>query len=257
MLRLYWQPGCTSCLRAREFLRTNGVEFESVNVRADPQAYAELQALGLRTVPVLARGADYVLAQDIDEVAAFVGLSAERARLPVAELCARLTALLSIAERQIAEIPEHFATATVPGRDRRWLDLAFHLPMIVRGFLEAAAGGELAYEFYEREAPPRASAPTAVARLVRQTRTRFTRWQRRHLTDPDLPARTLRTYFGAKRLDVVLERTTWHVAQHCRQLEDLLVRRAGVQPTVRLDRTLLEGLPLPQNIWDPEPGAAC
>jgi glutaredoxin len=59
MLRVYWQPGCTSCLRAREFLRQHGVPFLSVNVRDSDTARAELEALGVRTVPVVARGSEY------------------------------------------------------------------------------------------------------------------------------------------------------------------------------------------------------
>lgn len=43
-LRLYWQPGCSSCVRTKEFLQKRGVTFESVNVahaRAkNPRSYA-------------------------------------------------------------------------------------------------------------------------------------------------------------------------------------------------------------------------
>ena len=87
-LTVYWQPGCTSCLRTREFLRERGIEFESVNVREDPLAMARLSELGVKTVPVVARGSAFVLAQDIDEVARFVGVAGERDRLPVAILAA-------------------------------------------------------------------------------------------------------------------------------------------------------------------------
>jgi hypothetical protein len=49
----------------------------------------------------------------------------------------------------------------------------------------------------------------------------------------------------------VLERTTWHVAQHARQLESLLELR-GVTPAPRLALVLLDGLPLPADVWDAE-----
>ena len=32
---VYWQPGCSSCLRAKEFLGTHGIEYISVNVREE------------------------------------------------------------------------------------------------------------------------------------------------------------------------------------------------------------------------------
>ncbi|MFT4822714.1 MAG: arsenate reductase-like glutaredoxin family protein, partial [Cryomorphaceae bacterium] len=30
--QVYWAPGCTSCLRTKEFMNQNGIEFESINV---------------------------------------------------------------------------------------------------------------------------------------------------------------------------------------------------------------------------------
>ena len=39
VVKAYWQPGCTSCLRMKEFLAKHGVPFVSVNVLEDPHAY--------------------------------------------------------------------------------------------------------------------------------------------------------------------------------------------------------------------------
>jgi len=65
-----------------------------------------------------------------------------------------------------------------------------------------------------------------------------------------LPA-TVDTYYGVQPLHAVLERTTWHVARHARQLESLLELR-GVTPAPRLAPVLLDGLPLPADVWDAE-----
>ena len=65
-----------------------------------------------------------------------------------------------------------------------------------------------------------------------------------------LPA-TVDTYCGMQSLHAVLERTTWHVARHARQLESLLELR-GVEPAPRLAPVLLDGLPLPAHVWDTE-----
>jgi len=40
-IKAYWQPGCTSCLRMKEFLTRHGVSFVSVNVLEDRTAMAE------------------------------------------------------------------------------------------------------------------------------------------------------------------------------------------------------------------------
>ena len=47
VIKAYWQPGCTSCLRMKEFLTKHGVPFESVNVLEDQQGFAELGELGI------------------------------------------------------------------------------------------------------------------------------------------------------------------------------------------------------------------
>ena len=52
VIKAYWQPGCTSCLRMEEFLIKRGVAFVSVNVLEDKDAFAELAALGIRSVPI-------------------------------------------------------------------------------------------------------------------------------------------------------------------------------------------------------------
>ncbi|MFQ6024331.1 MAG: glutaredoxin family protein, partial [Acidiferrobacterales bacterium] len=58
-LKVYWQPGCSSCLKTKEFLLANGVQFESINVLEDEKGFQELEALGVRLVPIVARGKDW------------------------------------------------------------------------------------------------------------------------------------------------------------------------------------------------------
>ena len=55
VIKAYWQPGCTSCLRMKEFLTKHGVPFVSVNVLEDKDAFAELAMLGIRSVPIVRR----------------------------------------------------------------------------------------------------------------------------------------------------------------------------------------------------------
>ena len=52
--KVYWQPGCTSCLRAKEFLKENGIAFESINVREDVGAMDDLARLGAMSIPAIA-----------------------------------------------------------------------------------------------------------------------------------------------------------------------------------------------------------
>ena len=60
--KVYWQPGCTSCLRAKEFLKENGIPFESINVREDAGAMEHLARLGAKSIPVITRGDEFAFA---------------------------------------------------------------------------------------------------------------------------------------------------------------------------------------------------
>lgn len=247
-LTVYWQPGCTSCLKVREFLRDHGVTFESVNVREDPSAAARLAALGVRSVPVIARGTEFVHGQDLATVARFVGIDLDVERLPVPVLVSRLMALLDSAAALAGQLPPDALHETLPGRERTHLDLAWHVPQVVAGFLDAALGGRLGFEYFERRSPGHVTAAADAVRVIRSVSQALAVWW--GANQSCLPAE-LDTYYGRQPLHAVLERTTWHVAQHARQLERLLERR-GLQPRPRLEPALLAGLPLPADVWDAE-----
>jgi len=97
---VYWQPGCTSCLRTKEFLTRHGVAFRSRNVLADESAFAELARFGLRQVPIVTRGDDWANGQVLADVARVAGIPWGRAAiLPPEELRRRLDAILDGALR--------------------------------------------------------------------------------------------------------------------------------------------------------------
>jgi glutaredoxin len=247
-ITVYWQPGCTSCLRTKEFLREHGVAFESVNVREDPQAMAKLAALGARSVPVVARGDAFVYGQDLATVARFAGIDADLQRLDVPVLVSRLLALLDSAAALTIQLPPEAWRQKLPGRERTHLDLAYHVSQVVVAFLDAALGGRLTFEHFERKPPDRVATAADVARLIRSVSQALGVWWAANQSR--LPAE-IDTYYGRQPLHAVLERTTWHVAQHARQLQRLLELR-GVEPRPPLAPVLLAGLPLPEDVWDTE-----
>src|SRR5918912_3329685 len=104
-LRVYWRPGCSSCVKVKEFLTNLGVDYESINVSARPEAMAELAELGVRTVPVVARGSEYVFAQELADVSAFVGRKVDFQRLPPAALYDKWQKVLAAAQRHVMQIP--------------------------------------------------------------------------------------------------------------------------------------------------------
>ncbi|MCY4094631.1 MAG: hypothetical protein OXG05_05810 [Gammaproteobacteria bacterium] len=61
--------------------------------------------------------------------------------------------------------------------------------------------------------------------------------------------KSVETYFGFASLHYVLERSTWHIAQHLRQLASLMHDiDTSIMPTS--DEGLFDGLPIPIEVWD-------
>jgi len=81
-VKVFWQPGCTSCLRTKEFLTKSGVDYESINVHGNTAGMEELRKLGARSVPVVARGGKFVFAQSLADVIKVPGPEGPDARAP-------------------------------------------------------------------------------------------------------------------------------------------------------------------------------
>ena len=99
-IRVFWAPGCTSCLRTKEFLTRQGVAYEAINAASDPGAAEAMRTLGARSVPVVAVGDRWIYPQKISDVVAFLGLDvAPEERLPPEELIRRIRIVLPAAQR--------------------------------------------------------------------------------------------------------------------------------------------------------------
>jgi hypothetical protein len=70
----------------------------------------------------------------------------------------------------------------------------------------------------------------------------------KNANDP-LLEKKIKTYYGVQAAHDVFERTTWHSAQHCRQLA-VVLERFGIKPERPLTAEQLKGLPLPEGLWE-------
>jgi glutaredoxin len=248
-VRVFWQPGCTSCLRTKEFLTRAGVDYESINVHGNDAAMAELAKLGARSVPIVARGGTFVFAQTIGDVIGFLGLKVKpQAPLAPEALMQKLDLVLTAAARYVRQIPAAALGKPFRNRNRPIRALAFHVFRIVEGFLESMDDGrELTYERIMRDNAPSDMSPEDLARYGEGVLARAQAWWAAH---PDKTcAQPIPTYFGEHPLHLVLERTVWHPAQHTRQLM-LVLESLGIAPREPLGAADLAGLPLPEKAWD-------
>jgi len=246
---LYWQPGCTSCLRTKEFLTARAVDFESVNVAADAAGWDALAKLGVRTVPVVARGDRFVFGQVLGEVADFLGLDPVGGpELSPDALVERLGLVLGTAARLARQVPDARRDEEWPGRARSIRELAHHIFRIPEVFLDAVQNGVLLDDEALNALPPRDLMSMAdVAAFGESIAGNINDWWRSEAgLDND---RTLETYFGRQSLHVVFERTTWHSAQHTRQLA-VMLESFDIVPDRPLSAVDLAGLPLPESVWD-------
>ena len=244
-LRLFWQPGCSSCQRVKEYLTGAGLAFESVNVREQPSALADLQRLGARSVPVVSHGDRFVYAQSLDDVARFLGMLALPAPLPPSTTLPRIARFLEIAQLEAAALPLALLELRWPGReDRAVADLAWHVPMIAEATLCALQGGLLDYAWFERRPEGTQRRPAAIAAQAKAT---AECWEALALGNAATLPAILDTYYDAQPLDAVLERTAWHMAQHLRQLQSWL-REQGHEPAAPLQPEDTADLPMPQGL---------
>jgi glutaredoxin len=142
IIKAYWQPGCTSCLRMKEFLTKHGIPFVSVNVLEDQDAFTELATLGIRSVPIVRRGKDWANGQVLREVARVAGIAWGGARvLPAPEVGVRLIEIQTAAQRLFAQIPDDKLGRVLPHRPRSYAQLAYHIFNIADAFLEHEVQG--------------------------------------------------------------------------------------------------------------------
>jgi glutaredoxin/uncharacterized damage-inducible protein DinB len=248
-LRVYWRPGCSSCVKVKEFLTGLGVEYQSVNVSAEPEAMQELAALGVRSVPVVTRGRDYVFAQALEDVSRFVGRELQVKRLPPEDLVGRWLHVLEAAQRHALQIPaSRLHQRATPGRDRSVRDLAYHVYQIPEAFLRAVEEGvEDLGAVYNAPPPDSVKTGADIAAFGASAARRIDAWWRGL---PDKSGRqTVRTYYGERPLHELLERCTWHSAQHARQIIAVL-EEAGVEVDRPLTKQDYAGLPMPEGLWE-------
>jgi len=251
-IRAYWQPGCTSCLRMKEFLTKHGVPFVSVNVLEDKDAFAELATLGIRSVPIVRRDQDWANGQVLRDVARIAGIQWGGTQvLPPSELAARLMVIQKAAHRHFAQIPEDKTGTLLPHRPRSYAQLAYHIFNIADAFLEHEVQDlPLKEGVYGRVPPPEMDTKAKILAYGQDVRERFEIWWMGPGQTADI-SRKASVYYGDVTVHEFLERTTWHSGQHVRQLV-MVLDMLGIDPDKPIGQETFAGLPMPEKVWDDE-----
>ena len=217
----------------------------------DPTGRERLLRLGAQTVPVLAKGEQYIFCQNMEDVAEFVGLQGSgHTPLPPAVLLRKWLTVLRAAQRYILQFPNHrLGERAIDNRDRSIRLLSHHVFRIGEAFLETAIDG-VEYRTNNANVPPEDGTCTTGVEIVAYGESIIVRIENWWSELEDKSCRQkVRTFYGTPPMHQLFERSTWHSAQHVRQLIAVL-ERFGITPNGALTADDLAGLPLPEGIWE-------
>lgn len=217
----------------------------------DPEGMERLKRLGVRNLPVIAKGDQFVFGQNLEDVAEFVGLMGTgHTPLPPEQLIRKWITVLRAAQRFVRQLPsDRLNERAIENRDRSIRLLAHHIFRIGEAFLETVVDG-VEYSNNLATLPPPDGRFTSGREIADYGETVIARLQQwwDGLSDRNCQSR-VKTYYGMQPMHQLFERCTWHSAQHARQLTAIL-ERFGIEPDGRLTADDLAGLPLPERIWE-------
>lgn len=197
----------------------------------------------------MSRGDEFVFAQNIAQVVAFLKLNEKTGPvLSPAQLIARMEIFIDAALRMVPQMPDERLETLTPNRPRSYARLAHHMFRICEAFIEVAGGKFFSQSLPGEVAHPEEMASTAaLTEYGRRVRQRVETWW---ATTPDKSAQTVvDTYYGKQKLHEVLERATWHIGQHTRQWV-MLLGMAGIAAARPPGEADFADLPMPKQVWD-------
>lgn len=200
---------------------------------------------------MLAKGGQFIFCQNMEDVAEFVGLQGSgHSPLSPEALFDKWIIVLRAAQRYVRQIPDsRLMERAIDNRDRSIRLLSHHIFRIGEAFLETAID-DVEYWTNNANVPPaNGSCMTGpeISAYGDGVINRIENWWSR-LEDKSCRQK-VKTFYGTPPMHQLFERSTWHSAQHARQMIAVL-ERLGLEPDVRLTSEDLAGLPLPERIWE-------
>ena len=245
-IEVYWVPGCSSCLRMKEFMETTGRAFESIDLSRQPDRAEKLARIGVHA-PAVVVGERGVQGIDLVGIAQLVGHDYDPPDMLAPDVLRdRYRVVMTALDSHAAQLAEHDLDWRSPANDRSVRFLVAHAATIMRMFVDTRHRDD----FDNSGAPPPDLAATGdVAALrdwARGTVEQFERWWA-EVGHDDPFDRILRTTWGHRTLHEVFERAVWHTTHHVRQLQDWM-SQFGRPPASPLSEEDLRGLPLPNRM---------
>ena len=207
----------------------------------------ELAAAGVARVPALLANGRVAHGWNPPAYAELLGVSYRAVeKMSPKELAQRLDLVLETTERLMADLPMDALDYKAPERDRTMRDLGYHVFRLSLAFVDAMDLDDFPQHWLNSNAPPEMVEGTDVARYGALVRARIAGWfDGASAGEFD---RTVAVYYGPQPAHELLERTTWHAAQHLRQLY-AVVGDLGITPARPLPEGIFDRLPMPDSLW--------
>lgn len=234
-------------MKTKELLSSRGIEFDQVNVEGNQPAADELKRLGSRGVPAVALGEHIVYGWQPADLAALLGVSYdEEPKLDPATLAKRLDKILAAAQRAILQVPDEQLEMKTPKRDRTLRNLTYHIFRLSMAFLDCIRENRFPEAWLMEDTPSSMRTTEQIATYGARVHERLAEWFKS--ASDEMFGEHVSTYYGDQSIYALLERTTWHAAQHLRHVYAFM-KMMDVIPGEPLDPSDLEGLPLPDSLW--------
>ena len=212
-------------------LSRHGVEFDVRDIDHDAEAFDELRALGVMSVPTVVVGEDIVVGWNPARLGALVGFEEQDASTTPRHMLSSMRTVLDAMIRCTAQIPHDLLPSKSPDRDRPLRQLVHHM---LRNF-ELVVDADVLGEYPDRARRTVGDiAMFDTPRLVRYgevVRAKFNAWF--DSGDSITADALIETEAGRRTLMQVLERTRLHSAFHLRQVYAFLEAR-GIEPEAPL-----------------------
>ena len=253
VVKVYWQPGCSSCLKTKEFLMDNGIPFKSVNVLEDKTGFEDLQRFGVKMVPIVSKGDAWANGAVFRDVAHVAGFDYQAHKmLDPSTMKEKVLQINSFASNFLEQIPDKELDTLLPGRPRSYRQLVYHIFNIQDVFLgRVEDNAPYTYELLLSILPKEMKTKADLADYGVKIGKRFSDWWNKSGIGTDFK-QPGNVYYGEVILHEVLERTAWHSGQHVRQVALMLKEKLNIEPKPPLNEKIFDGLPMPKNIWDNE-----
>jgi glutaredoxin len=253
VVKVYWQPGCSSCLKTKEFLMENGIPFKSVNVLEDKTGFEDLERFGVKMVPIVAKGDAWANGAVFRDVAKVAGFDYKAHKMLEPKIMVdKIIKINEATFRYLEQIPNEKLDTLLPGRPRSYRQLVYHIFNIQDVFLRRVEdNAPYTYESLLSILPKEMKTKKDLSDYGNKVRKNFLEWWHRDGAATDFKQQG-NVYYGEVILHEVLERTAWHSGQHTRQVLLMLKEKLNLVPNEPIEDVVFQGLPMPKNIWDNE-----